>query len=79
MDITGTFEAGRTYWTRSACDHNAIFQITVERRTAKTIVTTAGKRLRVTTYQGLETVAPMGRYSMSPVISADRVWPDSGE
>jgi hypothetical protein len=67
------FEAGRTYWTRSACDHDTIFALTVERRTAKTIRTTTGKTLRIAEYYGVETVKPLGSYSMAPVISADRV------
>ncbi|EAU45100.1 hypothetical protein [Salipiger bermudensis] len=70
--MTTAFEAGKTYWTRSICDHDTIFQITVERRTAKTIVTTEGKRLRISLYQGVEQVAPHGRYSMCAIIGADR-------
>ena len=69
-----TFETGRTYWTRSICNHDCIIEVTVARRTAKTIVTTAGKRLRIAKYDGLEQVAPWGRYSMSPTITADKVW-----
>ena len=70
--MTATFEAGKTYWTRSICDHDCIIEITVERRTAKTIVTTGGKRLRISHYNGVEQVAPHGRYSMCAIIGADR-------
>jgi hypothetical protein len=31
------FEVGRTYSTRSVCDHNCIFSYTVTRRTDKTV------------------------------------------
>jgi hypothetical protein len=65
-----TFKAGQTYTTRSACDHNCIFSIRVARRTAKTLVTTTGKTLRISEYDGRETVKPCGSYSMAPVIAA---------
>lgn len=65
-----TFQTGNTYSTRSICDHNCIFSITVARRTAKTITTTDGKVLRVALYEGVETVKPQGSYSMAPVIKA---------
>lgn len=66
------FEPGKTYSTRSLCDHDCIFSITVARRTAKTITTSAGKTLRVSQYDGDETVMPLGRYSMAPVILASK-------
>jgi hypothetical protein len=65
-----SFEIGTTYSTRMIGDHNAIVRITVAARTAKTIVTTEGKRLRIYEYNGDERVNPCGRYSMAPVISA---------
>jgi|TARA_R110000782_G_scaffold30776_4_gene76377 hypothetical protein len=69
-----TFEAGKTYWTRSVCDSDCIFKISVERRTAKTLITTQGKRLKVYAgYDGAEYVMPHGRYSMAAIISADKV------
>ena len=66
------FETGKTYYTRSIGNHNCIFHITVAKRTAKTIVTTEGKRLRIRVWNDNEQVSPMGSYSMSPVISADK-------
>ena len=65
------FESGKTYQGRSICDSNCIIRVSVARRTAKTIVTTAGKRLRVKEWYGVEQVSPWGTYSMSPVVSAD--------
>jgi hypothetical protein len=67
------FEAGKTYATRSICDSNSVFKITVVRRTAKTIWTECGKTLRVFLYEGIEQVKPLGSYSMCPVIGADDV------
>jgi len=69
------FEVGKTYTTRSACNHDCIIAVTVIKRTAKTIIADCGsfrgeKRLRIKDYEGVETVAPWGSYSMSPVINA---------
>ena len=66
------FEVGRTYTGRSVCDYDCIFAITVAKRSAKTITTTAGKRLGVKLMDGVEFVHPLGRYSMAPVITAGR-------
>ena len=67
-----TFNAGQTYSTRSICDHNCIFKITVARRTAKTIVLDTGKRLRILkSHTGSDMVFPHGQYSMAACITAD--------
>lgn len=68
--MTIQFQVGTTYSTRSVCDHNCIFSITVKSRTAKTIKTECGKTLRVSEYNGAEQVRPEGRYSMAPIITA---------
>lgn len=69
-----TFIVGNTYTTRSICDIDCIFSITVAKRTASTIVTTEGKMLRInkklSEYNNAETVYPMGQYSMAPKIKA---------
>ena len=67
------FETGKTYTGRSVCDHDCIIRVTVARRTAKTIVTDAGKSLRIGTYDGAEFVKPWGSYSMAPIVTAERV------
>lgn len=69
------FESGKTYTTRSVCDHNCIFSIQVERRTAKTIMAFVdgakeSQRLGITVHNGEEMVWPTGRYSMAPIIRA---------
>ena len=75
------FATGKTYFTRSACDHNCIFAYTVVRRTAKSVwLKEDGKhasekvtRRSIKTYRdGIETCYPDGTYSMCPVLSADR-------
>ena len=64
------FESGKTYTTRSACDHDCIISVTIAKRTAKTITTNAGKVLRIAEYDGAEFVRPWGTYSMAPVVRA---------
>jgi len=71
------FEANRTYFQRSICDHDTIFKITVVRRTAKTIWTECGKTLRISVYNGVEQVKPFGTYSMCTIIGADKVLDDT--
>jgi hypothetical protein len=71
--MTKTFEAGKTYWTRSVCDHDHIIRVSVKSRTAKTIKTADGKTFRVYVYNGVEQVKPWGSYSMAPIVGADRV------
>lgn len=70
--MTIQFEAGTTYSTHSICDSNQVISITVASRTAKTIKLDTGKTLRVSIYEGYETVMPFGRYSMAPIIRANR-------
>lgn len=66
------FEVGKSYSTRSVCDHNCIITVRVAARSAHFITTTEGKRLKVTVsrYDGAETVKPWGSFSMCPVLSA---------
>jgi hypothetical protein len=64
------FRPGKTYATRSICDHDCIISITVLNRTAKTIRTTEGKLFRISYRDGLEFVRPWGTYSMAPIIDA---------
>lgn len=65
------FEPGKTYATRSVCDADCIIRATIDRRTARS-VWVDGKAFRVDVYDGAEFIRPWGRYSMSPVIRADR-------
>lgn len=65
------FEAGKTYSTRSICDHDCIIRVAVVSRTAKTIKTADGKTLRIKAYSdGAEYVKPWGTYSMAPIVTA---------
>jgi hypothetical protein len=72
-NVKATFEAGKSYWTRSVCDADMIISITVVKRTSKFLTTTEGRRMGVSIWQGVEIVKPWGSYSMAPTITADRV------
>ncbi len=70
------FEVGKKYSCRSLCDYNTVFDYTVISRTAKqiTISTMGGvtKRGVKLDSDGSEMCYPEGRYSMCPVIKANR-------
>lgn len=68
------FEVGKTYATRSLCDYDCIFRFTVVGRSSKSILTTIRGELavrRIKVRDGVESFAPFGAYSMSPIIYAD--------
>ena len=71
------FVVGETYWCRSAVDYDTQFTFTVTARTPKrmTIDNVFGRQVVVgikVDEDGVEWALPMGRYSMAPVIRADR-------
>jgi hypothetical protein len=71
------FVPGRTYYTRSICDHDCIITLRVVERTAHTVKTIdkhgKAQTLRVRRdSSGVEMVKPWGRYSMAPMVGADR-------
>ncbi|MCM1217207.1 MAG: hypothetical protein NC548_22130 [Lachnospiraceae bacterium] len=72
-DEIKAFEVGKTYQTRSICDHNCIFSIEIVKRTAKTVIVKKNgkeQRNKITVIDGHETIYPWGVYSMCPVIRA---------
>lgn len=71
------FIVGRTYQCRSICDYECIYSFVVVARTDKTVSlkNSDGKvtRRKVRSYyDNSEACDPHGRYSMSPVLTADR-------
>lgn len=69
------FEAGVSYFCRSACDHECVWHFRIIRRTVSSVwVEVNGEECRrgVRVWDGVEKFEPFGRYSMSPVVSADR-------
>ena len=73
------FEVGKLYQMASPCDHNCIWRYTVTARTKATItlVSVRGEVLKCriskdSNYTGVETVYPLGKYSMCPVLNAEK-------
>ena len=72
------FEIGKTYSMRSICDHECVWSYTVTARTAQTItmkdehgkVVKCRVSKQVSEYRNSETVYPLGKYSMCPMLSA---------
>jgi hypothetical protein len=66
------FQAGRTYQTRSICDHDCIITVSIKSRTAKTVKTVDGKTFRVAVWNdgSCEYIKPWGSYSMAPMLKA---------
>ena len=75
--MTKQFEVGRTYWVRSICDYDTIFSFEIVKRTEKTVTIKSRtwgcdvKKIKVR--DGVETIMPLGTYSMAPMLTADRV------
>lgn len=72
------FEIGKTYTMRSIGDHDCVWTYTVTKRTPKTITITDGKEIKTCRVNAktselfnAESIYPLGRYSMCPVLSAD--------
>lgn len=73
------FEIGKTYFMRSACDHDCVWKYKVVSRTEKSITITDGKKTirrliikNVSEWRGAESCFPLGTYSMAPILSADK-------
>ena len=71
------FEIGKSYYMRSACDHECIWTYEVIARTAQMITLKDGHgkvtKCRVSKWsRNAEEVRPLGSYSMAPVLMADR-------
>ena len=73
---TMKFTPGVVYETRSTCDHNCIFSHKVVKRTAKTVtidnVDGGTARRKIIMWEGNETIFPLGKYSMAPILNAGR-------
>ena len=70
-----TFETGKTYYYRFACNTDTAVKCTITKRTAKTITFKEDdgevKTRRIYIYGNCENVS-LGRYSMAPILSAER-------
>lgn len=75
--MTTQFKIGQSYFCRSICDYDCKFVFVVVKRTAKMVTIKSGPRIvarKVRVRDGIEELDPHGRYSMSPVLTADKVW-----
>ena len=70
------FVVGKDYYCRSACDYNCVWVFAVKSRTDHTVtLKQPGKEpitKRIYTHEGVETVRPLGSYSMAPILGADK-------
>ena len=70
------FTVGQQLAARSASNYDCIFRFTVVSRTAKFVTlredTGETRRVGVKVWDGAEWCEPFGRYSMSPILRADR-------
>ena len=71
------FEVGKTYNMRSIGDHECVWSYKVTDRTAQTVTLTDGKKTikcrivkALSQYRNTESVYPLGKYSMCPILSA---------
>ena len=74
------FEIGKSYSTRSICNHECVWTYKVLKRTACTVtmekngeVFTSRISKKVSEHFGVETIYPEGRYSMCPVLTAESI------
>jgi len=74
--MSTTFQVGHTYYDRSACDHECVFEFTILSRTAKTVTITSrhdkAVKRGLSVYDGVENFKPFGTYSMCTIVSADK-------
>jgi hypothetical protein len=72
-----TFQVGNTYSGRFIGDADAVFQVRILARTAKTVTVIGPKGMaqhRVSRdHEGGEQIFPFGKYSMAPVCRAMRL------
>lgn len=73
---TKSFQVGTTYFCRFICDSESTANFEVIARKGAMISLKSGSeiiRKRVKIWNGAEFVLPFGRYSMSPILSAEKV------
>jgi len=65
------FIVGKTYYTRSPCDHDCVWGHSIKSRTNKFVTLGNGSRFKVFIWNGVETIKPQGSYSMCPILRAE--------
>ena len=74
-DTTIRFKVGQVYTTRSACDHDCVYDFQILERTEKSVkieVWGVFKRRKISGHNGVEQFLPHGRHSMCAIVRADR-------
>ena len=70
------FKVGKSYKMNSLCDTDCVWSYTVVRRTAKTLwIKCEADQVtsnRISVYDNIERVYPLGKYSMCPVLTAEK-------
>jgi len=71
------FLVGKTYFCRSLCDYDCIFNFEVIARTGKTLTLKDGqsiikRKILEDCYDTVEACRPYGSYSMAPYLRADK-------
>lgn len=69
------FQVGKTYACRSFCDYDTVFSFTVTARHGSMLeIEYLGKKMRrrAKVVNGVEQTLPLGNYSMSPILTADK-------
>lgn len=82
MKAIKRFETGKSYFMRSTCDYNCIWVYTIVKRTESTITIKDedGKVKTCRINKGLaemynaEAIYPLGKYSLCPVLRAERLY-----
>lgn len=75
------FEIGKTYYMFSVCNSDCVWKYTVIARTKSTVtlkdedgkITVKRIAKKVSEYFNVETIHPLGVYSMAPSLTADRL------
>ena len=79
---TKRFEIGKTYFMRSVCNSECVWTYKVINRTNSTVtlkdecdkITRCRINQKEADYFKCENVRPLGTYSMSPVLYADKIY-----
>ena len=68
-----TFEVGKMYSARFVTDSSLEICKKIMKRTAKTVTDNAGRTFHVSVYDVREQFFSLGRYSMAPIMDAEKV------
>jgi hypothetical protein len=71
------FLINNTYSTRSSCNNECVYSFAIIKRSEKCVwILEAGEkeiiRRKIIMYEGIETIYPLGKYSMAPILRANK-------